>query len=77
VKDVVEVLARALVDQPDEVMVSETPGGGGTVQVTLQVAQADMGKVIGRHGKIARSIRAVANGAAARQGKRAMVDITS
>jgi predicted RNA-binding protein YlqC (UPF0109 family) len=76
-EEVVEVLVRALVDSPDEVRVKETSRRGNTVYLEVAVAQGDMGKVIGRQGRIAGAIRTVANAAAARQDLRAVIDITS
>lgn len=74
-RDVVEVLARALVDDPDEVEVRETLRRGSTLHLELRVPQPEMGKVIGRQGRIAAAIRTVANNAAARMDMRAIVDI--
>ena len=76
-REVVEVLARALVDQPDEVEVEETGRKGDTVYLELTVAPGEMGKVIGRGGKIAAAIRTIANTAAAKENLRAVVDIRS
>ena len=75
-KDLVEYMAKALVDNPDQVEVHEVDGEQTTV-IELKVAKEDLGKVIGRGGKIANSIRAVVNHAAAAEGVRAMVDFTS
>ena len=63
-KDLVEVIAKALVDNPNEVVVSEKRDGKNIV-VELHVAQSDMGKVIGKQGRIAKAIRAVVKAAAA------------
>lgn len=57
-KELVEVIARALVDNPDEVVVTETEKEGGTF-IELKVAPSDMGKVIGKQGRIAKAIRSV------------------
>lgn len=73
-KELVEVIAKALVDYPDEVVVTETEEGN-SVLVKLQVAQADMGKVIGKKGCIAQSIRAVTKAAASKEDKRVTVEI--
>ncbi len=62
-KELVEVIAKALVDNPSEVVVSEKKDGKNTV-VELHVAQSDMGKVIGKQGRIAKAIRAVVKAAA-------------
>ncbi len=61
-KELVEVIARALVDNPDEVVVTETEKDNETL-VELHVASADMGKVIGKQGRIARAIRTVVKAA--------------
>lgn len=76
-RDVVEVLVRGLVDEPDAVDVVEVPGRPGTVTIEVTVAPNDMGKVIGRHGRIAGAIRTVANAAAARYDLRAIVEFGS
>ena len=73
-KDLVEVIAKALVDNPDEVSVSEKKEGRTTV-LELHVAEGDMGKVIGKRGRIAKAIRAVVKAAAAKEDKRVVVDI--
>ena len=65
-KELVEVIAKALVDNPNEVVVSEKKDGKNTV-VELHVAQSDMGKVIGKQGRIAKAIRAVVKAAAANE----------
>lgn len=57
-KDLVEVIAKSLVENPDEVVVTETVDGD-SVLVELKVAPSDMGKVIGEQGRIAKAIRAV------------------
>jgi len=69
VKDLLEYLARELVDEPDAVEVTETPDDRGVV-FTLRVAPDDMGKVIGRGGRTARAIRTVMKAAAMRAGVR-------
>lgn len=73
-KELVEVIAKALVDNPDEVSVSEKKEGRTTV-LELHVAEGDMGKVIGKQGRIAKAIRAVVKAAAAKEDKRVVVDI--
>jgi predicted RNA-binding protein YlqC (UPF0109 family) len=74
VKELVEFLARELVDDPDAVRVEETLDDRGSV-ITLTVAPDDMGKVIGRGGRTAKAIRSVVRAAATRQGISARVDI--
>jgi hypothetical protein len=76
-REVVEVLARALVDRPDEVEVVEKSRHGGTVHLEVMVGEGEMGKIIGKQGRIANAIRAVANAGAARDNLRVMIDITS
>jgi len=73
-KDLVEVIAKALVDNPDSVVVTERQEGRTTV-VEVRVAEADMGKVIGKQGRIAKAIRSVVKAAAAREDKKVVVDI--
>ena len=67
--DVLDYIAREIVDDPDAVEVTETPDSRGVV-LTLRVAQDDMGKVIGRGGRTARAIRTVVKAAAVRAGVR-------
>ncbi|MDD2356242.1 MAG: KH domain-containing protein [Lachnospiraceae bacterium] len=73
-KELVEVIAKALVDHPEEVVVTETRDGRN-VKISLHVAQSDMGKVIGRQGRIARAIRSVVKAASTRENVRVDVDI--
>ncbi|MDP9329791.1 MAG: KH domain-containing protein [Actinomycetota bacterium] len=73
-KELVEFLAMELVDEPDEVRVTESADDRG-VLITVNVAPEDMGKVIGRGGRTAKAIRAVVRAAAARQGLDVRVDI--
>jgi predicted RNA-binding protein YlqC (UPF0109 family) len=74
VKELLEFLARELVDDPDAVEVTESTGDRGTL-LTLRVAPDDMGKVIGKAGRTARAIRTVVRAAATRQGTNVHVDI--
>ncbi|MCL2396599.1 MAG: KH domain-containing protein [Defluviitaleaceae bacterium] len=62
-KELLEIIAKQLVDNPDDVVVTESTGEKGQI-LELRVAQADMGKVIGKQGKIAKSIRTVIRAAA-------------
>lgn len=73
-KELVEVIARALVDEPDKVIVTEEENER-EINVTLRVAKDDMGKVIGRSGRIAKAIRAVVKAAATKTEKHVNVDI--
>lgn len=73
-KKLVEVITKALVDDPDSVVVSEKQDGSTTV-IEVRVADGDMGKVIGKQGRIAKAIRSVVKAAAAKEDKRVVVDI--
>ena len=72
-KELLLYIARSLVDHPDQV--SDTELEGEETVLELRVAPEDMGKVIGRQGRIAREIRAVVKAVAQRQGKKVSVDI--
>ena len=74
-KELVGVIAKALVEHPEEVVVTEEEKDGETV-FTLKVAASDMGKVIGKQGRIARAIRAVVKAASAKTDQKVIVDIT-
>ena len=73
-KDLVEVIAKALVDLPDEVVVTEKETDKAIV-IELKVAPSDMGKVIGKQGRFAKSIRSVVNAASSKEDKKVIVDI--
>ena len=73
-KELVEVIAKALVENPDKVDVSEREEND-TVVIELRVDPSDMGKVIGRQGRIAKAIRAVVKAASTKSGKKTLVDI--
>lgn len=73
-KELVEVIAKALVDHPEDVVVREVVGEKSTV-IELKVAEDDMGKVIGKQGRIAKAIRAVVKAAATKDDKRVVVEI--
>ena len=75
-KDVVEVIARALVDNPDQVVVTETESDS-EINVELKVAQSDMGKVIGKQGRIAKAIRSVVKAASSKENRKVNVDIVN
>ncbi|WP_028829781.1 KH domain-containing protein [Proteocatella sphenisci] len=72
--ELVAVIAKALVDYPEQVTVSEIIGQESTL-VELRVAQEDMGKIIGKQGKIAKAIRSVVKAAANKENKRVIVEI--
>jgi uncharacterized protein len=74
VKELVELIARALVDHPDEVRVTETAGEKTTV-LELRVHPSDVGKIIGREGRTAQALRTVLNAASAKLGRRAVLEI--
>lgn len=73
-KELLEYLAKALVDSPDEVRVESTETET-TVVLELNVAKEDIGKVIGKQGRIARALRTVIKASAVKNGKRAIVEI--
>ena len=73
-KDLIESIAMQLVDDPSQVSVSEVEEGG-RIRIELKVAKEDMGRVIGKGGRVANSIRVLLRVAAAREGKRATLDI--
>lgn len=73
-KDLLEVIAKSLVDYPESVDVREVDGEQA-VTLELRVADGDMGKVIGKKGRIAKSIRTVMQAAASRENKRVIVEI--
>ena len=73
-KELVELIAKSLVDNPDSVVVTET-SDDNTINIELTVAPEDMGKVIGKGGRIAKSIRTVVKAAATKGDKKVVVDI--
>ena len=73
-KELVELIAKSLVDKPDLVIVTET-SDETTVSLELSVAPEDMGKVIGKGGRIAKAIRTVVKAAASKGDKKVIVDI--
>ena len=73
-KELVEVIAKALVDDPDSVVVTEREERKTTV-LEVRVADSDMGKVIGKQGRIAKALRSVVKAAAAKEDKKVIVDI--
>ena len=73
-KELVEVIAKALVESPDEVVVTEKDTGKAII-LELKVAPSDMGKVIGKQGRIAKAIRSVVKAAASKEDKKIIVDI--
>ncbi len=73
-KKLVEVIAKSLVENPEEVVVTETENGEELL-IELKVAPSDMGKIIGRQGRIAKAIRSVVKAASSRSDKRVVVEI--
>ena len=72
-RELVETIAKALVEHPDEVVVTEKTSGR-SILIELQVAPSDMGKVIGKQGRIAKAIRSVVKAAASRDDKKVIID---
>ena len=73
-KDLIEYIAKSLVDHPEDVQVRQS-GGGSRVRIELSVSKDDMGRVIGKGGKVANSIRTLLRVAAEREGKQATLDV--
>jgi predicted RNA-binding protein YlqC (UPF0109 family) len=73
-KDLIELIARALVDNPDEVAVTALEGSQATV-LELKVAKEDLGKIIGKQGRTARSLRRILGAASAKERRRVVLEI--
>ena len=73
-KDLIERIARALVDNPDEVAVTAVEGSQATV-LELKVAKEDLGKIIGKQGRTARSLRRILGAASAKERRRVVLEI--
>ncbi len=74
-KELVEVIAKELVDKPEQVKVTEKIAEDGTINISLQVAEDELGKVIGKKGRIAKSIRTIVKSVAISKNVRVNVDI--
>lgn len=74
-KEVLEIIAKSLVDYPEQVDVKEINNEDQTVTLELRVAESDMGKVTGKQGRIAKAIRTVVKAAASRENKKVAVEI--
>ncbi len=74
-KDLLEYLAKGLVDKPDAVAVDQFEEDDGTIVLELHVADDDVGKVIGRNGRTVNALRTVVRAAAVREGHRVLVDV--
>jgi len=73
-RELVEFIAKSLVENPEQVAINEVEGDRTTI-IELKVAQEDMGKIIGKQGKTARAIRTILNATAAKAGKKAVLEI--
>jgi predicted RNA-binding protein YlqC (UPF0109 family) len=73
-KELIEYIAKSLVERPEEVQVRET-SGGSKIRIELSVAKDDMGRVIGKGGRVANAIRTLLRVAAERQGKQVTLDV--
>ncbi len=73
-KDLIEYIAKSLVDEPDAVSVNETEGERGVI-LELSVAQGDIGKVIGKYGRIAKALRTILSASANKDGRHYSLDI--
>jgi hypothetical protein len=73
-KDLIEHIARALVDKPEEVMVTAIEGNQATV-LELKVAKEDLGKIIGKQGRTAKSLRTIIGAASAKERRRVILEI--
>lgn len=73
-KDLIEFIAKSLVEHPDQVQVNEVQSGG-RLRIELSVAKDDMGRVIGKNGRVANSIRTLLRVAAEREGKQVTLEV--
>ncbi|HEX9777399.1 MAG TPA: KH domain-containing protein [Geopsychrobacteraceae bacterium] len=74
-KDLIEFIAKSLVEKPDEIVISEEVAEDGSVLVKLAAAQEDMGRIIGKQGRNAKAMRTLLNAKATRENKRASLQI--
>mgnify|MGYP001207748047 CR=1 FL=1 len=74
-KDLVMFIAQAVVEHPDQVQVKEIPGEDGTQQLELSVAKADMGRIIGKNGRVIQSIRSIAFAMARKEKRRVKITL--
>lgn len=74
-KELIEYIARSLVDDPNQVDVGQLRGSGGKVRLELRVAREDMGRVIGKGGRVANAMRILLRVSAAREGKQVSLDV--
>lgn len=73
-KEYLEYIIKSLVDLPEQVRINEVPGEGGTI-LEVQVAQEDLGKIIGRQGRTARALRSIIGAASIRANKHIILEI--
>lgn len=74
-KELIEMVAKILVENPDEVQIEEKQGEDGVIVYELRVSESDLGRVIGREGRIAKAMRTLIRSAAARKGQKATLEI--
>ncbi len=74
-KELIEYIAKSLVENPDEIDISEEAGDDGSVLIKLAAAQDDMGRIIGKQGRTAKAMRTLLNAKATREQKRASLQI--
>ncbi len=74
-KELIEFIAKSLVEKPDDIVISEEETEDGTVLVKLAAAQADMGRIIGKQGRNAKAMRTLLNAKATRENRRASLQI--
>lgn len=74
-KELIEFIARSLVESPDAVTVSEETGADGVVVIKLAAAQADLGRIIGKEGRTAKAMRTLLNAKATRENRRVLLQI--
>ncbi len=74
-KDLIEYIAKSLVEQPEEIVISEEVAEDGSVLVKLAAAQEDMGRIIGKQGRNAKAMRTLLNAKATRENRRASLQI--
>jgi hypothetical protein len=74
-KELIEFIAKSLVENPDAVIISEELGEDGSILVKLAAAQQDMGRIIGKQGRTAKAMRTLLNAKATRESKRATLQI--
>ena len=74
-KELIEFIAKSLVENPEEVTISEEEGEDGTTLIKLAAAQEDMGRIIGKQGRTAKAMRTLLNAKATREDKRATLQI--